>query len=56
VDQDDRIPHRVIYNSTLMVINIDFDFVQKVNDIKYITLVDVMAKLGGFRASLAPIL
>lgn len=39
-----------------MVINIDFDFVEKVNDIKYTTLVDVMSKLGGFKASFAPIL
>lgn len=39
-----------------MVSNIDFDFTERIYDIQYFGILDLLSKLGGLRASLVPIL
>ena len=40
---------------TNIVSNIDFDFTERIYDIQYYGILDVLAKLGGLRASILPI-
>ena len=46
------------FNSTTgsnIVSNIDFDFTERIYDIQYYGILDVLSKLGGLRASIFPI-
>ena len=39
-----------------MVQNIDFDFTERIYDVHYFGIMDLLSKLGGLRASILPIL
>ena len=39
-----------------IVSNLDFDFTERIYEVQYYGLMDLLAKLGGLRASIAPML
>lgn len=41
---------------TQIISNIDFDFTERIYDIQYFGVMDILAHLGGLRASILPIL
>ena len=56
INQDSRISLSPSFNSSDVLIQFSFDYVERVYTIKYFTLFDVMSKIGGFSASLMPII
>lgn len=42
--------------STALVSNIDFDFTERIYDVQYFGIMDLLSKLGGLRASINPII
>ena len=42
--------------SSDLISNIDFDFTERIYDVSYFGIMDLMSKLGGLRASIMPIL
>ena len=41
---------------SILVSNIDFDFTERVYDVHYFGIMDLLSKLGGLRASIIPII
>ena len=41
---------------TDIISNVEFDFTQRIYDVQYYSLLDVLSKLGGLRASILPII
>ena len=54
-NDDNQIPTRDKYNSTLIQFNVDFDYTERIYNINYYTILDIMAILGGLKASIMPI-
>lgn len=44
-----------MFNKTSIVSNLDFDFTERIYNIEYFGLMDIMSKLGGLRASIMPL-
>jgi len=40
----------------LIQLNIDFDFTERIYNISYYTVLDIMAVIGGLKASIMPII
>ena len=49
-----RLTERKVGSS--IISNLDFDFTERIYDIQYRGIVDMFAKLGGLRASIAPLM
>lgn len=45
-----------VFNNTFIVSNLDFDFTERIYNIQYFGIMDVMSTLGGLRASIVPII
>lgn len=64
MDDVGRVPIRKIgvgeeFNATSgtsMLSNIDFDFTERIYDVRYFGIMDLLSKLGGLRASIMPML
>ena len=59
VNDDQKTPIRMIDKnddefSDLIISNIDFDFTERIYDVHYFGVADVLAKLGGLSASILP--
>lgn len=60
-NDDGLVPVRIlgkedVFNQTHIVCNLDFDFVERIYNIEYFGLMDIMSKLGGLRSSILPII
>lgn len=56
INEDFQVGMRRKYNSSQIVANIDFDFTQRIYDIRFYGWLDIMSKLGGLWASVLPIM
>ena len=57
IDSEYLVPHsNAAYNSSLLVVMIDHDFVQKYYEIYFFGYMDILSIIGGLNASIAPIL
>lgn len=58
MDDNGKTPLRqeMFKTGTNIVSNIEFDFTERIYDIHYYGIMDVLSKLGGLRASIAPII
>ena len=55
-NEDHRIGRASQFNSTNIIVQFKFDFVERVYKIDYFGVFDIMSKIGGFQASLLPLI
>lgn len=56
LNDDNLLYTRPVFNSTLIQQNIDFDFTQRVYKVDYFNAFDLLAKIGGLRSSVMPVI
>ena len=56
INDDHKTGIRNDFNRSTIQSNIDFDYTERVYDVHFYSVIDILSKLGGLRASILPIL